>query len=219
MKKTVLITLGVLVLVSFLTRPAAATAITFTVPPDKIGTTLSGGPVDLFSTGLNGTVLSGQSLSLDLVFQPGMLARVSMVNPSTLGVNLTVFTNAAGSPGFAGAATTGYLLDAGGNPFGATQTAGRSATDGSFNVGLVTFTNPSMTADISGAHFDLVMPNTLFTVTNAQLRFNLTGQNNMLFGTVQQLPETSSMVLLGIGLVVIAWRLKRGAAEKQPWSV
>lgn len=202
MKNALLIALGVFVLASFLAQPAAADTVTFVVTPDKVGPLFSGGSVDLFSPGLNGTALSGQALSLDLVFQPGMLARLAMLSPQVFGVNLNIFTN-GGFPGFVGPATTGYLLDAAGNQFGPSQSAGRSASDdGTFNMSLVNFTNPSM-VDIRGAHFDTSLPGTGFLITNAQLQFTLNDENSVRFGTAQQLPESNSLVLLGVGLVAV----------------
>ena len=52
--------------------------------------------------------------------------------------------------------------------------------------------------DISGVHFDTSFPNTGFVVTNARLRFSL-DDNRLMFGTAQQLPEPSTLLLLFAG--------------------
>src|SRR5258705_9250002 len=112
----------------------------FTVAAANIGTPIQG-PVDfdLFSSGLNGTVVAGQSLSLDLVLDNDVLARLFLVDPGTFAIGLNLHTNAGIFPGFAGP-TTGYLLDASGNQFGGTQIAGRGAgDDGTFGMGLAFF--------------------------------------------------------------------------------
>lgn len=178
-------------------------SVQFTVDPANIGTSYKGGVVDLFSSGLNGAVLSGQSLSLDLVLSNEVLARLSVSYPS-FGILLNVHTNAGTFPGFAGP-TTGFLLDPNGNKLGDTQVAGRAeGSDGTFVMGLDLISG----GDISGVHFDTVFPDTGFVVTNAQLRFSLNSPNNgLIFGTAQQLPESSNrwdylglLVVLGIFL-------------------
>ncbi len=179
----------------------------FTVDPANIGTVYQGGNVDLTSSGLNGTVLSGQALSLDLVLSNDLLARLFLTDPSTFGVDLIIDTNAATDPGFAGA-TTGYLLDPNSDQLGATQVAGRAdATDGSFTVGLESFTSADFGAtgvvDISGAEFDTSLPSTGYTITGATLRFSLNSNaNGVEFGTVQQLPEGASILTLTLEAVL-----------------
>jgi len=194
--------------------------IQFSVDPANIGM-LNGGPgsVDLFSSGLNGTVLTGQGLSLDLVLSDNVLARLFLSDPGTFGIALNVFTTAGIFPGFAGP-TTGFLLDPNGNQFGDSQGAGRAAGDnGTFSMGLVSFTSANLAGanaiDISGVHFDTTFPATGFVVTNAQLRFSLNSQyDGVIFGTAQQLPEPSSLVLLlfGLGgLVACQWKRQANA--------
>ena len=89
---------------------------------------------------------------------------------------------------------------------GTLQTAGRaSSSDGSFIMGLVSFSLANLgganVVDISGVHFDTSFPNTGFTVTNAELSFTL-NTNQLIFGTAQQLPETSTLALLIAGVSV-----------------
>jgi len=195
--------LGVLLMFMLFPTLAAATTVSFT--PPSVGVPFQNTTVNLFSTGLNGMTLSGQPLSLDLVFTNDLLARIQLLSPGTLGVNLTVFTNAAIDPGFAGA-TTGYLLNKQGGQLGTPQTAGRASdSDGSFIMGLVSFSLANLgganVVDISGVHFDTSFPNTGFTVTNAELSFTL-NTNQLVFGTAQQLPESSTLALLIAGVSV-----------------
>jgi hypothetical protein len=99
----------------------------FTVDPANTGIVYTGANtpfIDLFSAGLNGTVLTGQSLPLDLMFSHQVLARLFLNDPGAFGVELIVYTNAGTFPGFAGP-TTGFLLDPNGIQFGGTQVAGK----------------------------------------------------------------------------------------------
>jgi hypothetical protein len=190
----------------------------FTVDPANIGTPIQGpGFVDFFSSGLNGTVLAGQSLSLNLVVSNDVLARLFLSDPSTFGIGLIIHTNAGTFPGFAGP-TTGYLLDPNGNQFGSTMVAGRAAgDDGTFDVGLNLFTPGDLAGaevvDISGVHFDSSFPDNGFVITDAQLRFSFNSANDGVeFGTAQQLPEPSIVGLILVGAPVIgliAWRSHR----------
>jgi len=180
---------------------SAATTVSFTPSPANIGVPFQNTNVDLFSTGLNGMTLSGQSLSLDLVLTTDLLARIQLTNPSQLGITLTVFTNGGMDPGFAGP-TTGFLLNSSGGQLGTTQDAGRAAgDDGSLSIALVTLGSAGLpgVADIKGVHFDTSFPNPGFAVTNTQLRFSL-GSNQLMFATAQQLPESSPLALLVAGV-------------------
>jgi hypothetical protein len=195
--------LGVLLTFTLFPTLAAATTVSFTPSPAMIGVPFQNTTVNLFSNGLNGMTLSGQSLSLDLVLTNDLLGRIQVLNPGGLGIALTVFTNAGMmEPGFAGL-TTGYLLNPGGGQLGTPQDAGRAQdNDGSFTVALVSFTSANLgganPVDISGVHFDTSFPNTGFTVTNAELSFTL-NTNQLIFGTAQQLPESSTLALLIAG--------------------
>jgi len=189
--------------------PAFATNVTFGVPPEKIGPVFNGS-VDLSSSSLNGMTLTGQAMSLDLMFANNILARLSLPNPDPFGIDLIISTSILGNPGFAGT-TTGFLRDALGNPFGPTQNAGRSmADDGTFSIGLSEFTGPSLTVDSSGLHFDTSFPNSPGrTITNTTLLFTMGSGNSVRFGTPQQLPEPSSVVLLGFGFVGLFFARRR----------
>lgn len=180
----------------------------FTVDPANIGAVSQGGSVDLFSSGLNGTVLAGQSLSLDLVLSNEVLARLFLSDPQAISIGLNVYTNAGTFPGFAGP-TTGYLLDPNGHQFGASQSAGTDdGSNGSFGMGLVSFTTNKLAGahviDISGVHFDSIFPTTGFVVTDAQLRFSLNSQyDGVEFGTAQQLPEPPIFWELSLAFVLV----------------
>jgi hypothetical protein len=190
----------------------------FTVGTASIGTPIQGpGTVDLFSSGLNGTVLAGQSLSLDLLLSNDVLARLFLPDPGTFGIGLTIYTNAGTFPGFTGP-TTGYLLNSSGSQFGGTQDAGRAdGNDGTFDMGLVSFTSGNLAGanviDISGVHFDTSFPNNGFVITDAQFRFTFNGASDGVeFGTAKQLPEPSSLWLILIGtpmIALIGWRSSR----------
>lgn len=186
-------------------------SVQFTVDPANIGTLYKGGFIDLFSSGLNGTVLSGQSLSLDLVLRNEVLARLSMSDPP-FGILLNIHTNAGTFPGFGGP-TTGFLLDPSGNKLGNSRVAGRSdGSDGTFAIGLDSIQG----GDISGVHFDTVFPDTGFVVTNAQLRFSLNSPNNgLIFGTARQLPESSNpwdYLGLLVLLAMVLYKARRHSA-------
>ena len=193
---------------------ARCDTVQFTVDPSSIGNHLGPGNIDLFSSSLDGIVLAGQSLSLDLVLGNEVLARLFLSDPGAFGIELIVHTNAMGFPGFAGP-TTGFLLSANGNEFGESQNAGRAdGSDGTFDIGLVSFTSGNLeganVVDVSGVQFDTTFPATGFIVTDAQLRFTLNSASDSVeFGTTQQLPEISTvgLTLLGILLVsLMAWR-------------
>ena len=78
-----LIFLGRIMLISAMVSVSPAIvrcdSLQFIVPQSDIGTPIQGGSVvDLSSSGLNGTVLSGQTLPLDLVLGNNDLARLGM---------------------------------------------------------------------------------------------------------------------------------------------
>jgi len=184
----------------------------FTVPLGKIGTPIQGpGSVDLSSSDLNGTVLAGQSLSLDLMFTNDVLARVGLVDASAFGLLLIIDTNAETFPGFVGT-TTGYLLDPSRGQFGSTQVAGRSDSccPGSLAAGLVSFASDNLAGaqigDISGVHFDTSLPNNGFVITDVELAFVFNSPyDGVEFGSAQQLPEPSTLGLTLAGVLLIAF--------------
>jgi hypothetical protein len=182
----------------------------FSVEPANIGTLIQGpGQIDVFSSGLDGTVLAGQSLSLDLLLSNDVLARLFLPDPGSFGIELIIHTNSGTFPGFAGP-TPGYLLNPNGKQFGGTQVAGRaSGSDGTLEMGLVSFNAGSLAGaqavDISGVHFDTSFPNDGFVITDAQLRFSFDSSSDAVaFGTEKQLPEPSSLGLTLVGALMIA---------------
>jgi len=199
-----------------------ADAVNFTVPPSDFGTIFAGGSVDLFSSSLDGTVLSGQSLSLDVLLSDSVLAHIQAVDPNSFGVNLEIFTNAPAGPGFAGP-TTGFLLDSNGNQFGSTLTAGRSdGSDGSFSMGLVLFTSADLedeiNFEISGAEFATELPSTGYAITGAELIFTLGNHNRMAFvdpGRNVPEPSTAMLTLVGLFAVLLAAfvKIRRNARD------
>jgi hypothetical protein len=208
-RKLILLSRIMLIFAMVLVSPAIVRCddtLQFTVPQSDIGMPIYGPDfVDMSSSGLNGTVLSGQTLSLDLVLSNNVLARLDF-NDAQFGVLLLIETNAMTFPGFAGT-TTGYFLDPSGNQLGATEVAGSGGCScGELSVGLNGFSGPPiLQADTSGVHFDITLPNSGYVVTNAELLYSPGGiDDSVQFGTVQQLPEPSSMMLTLIGAGLIA---------------
>jgi len=204
------LTLFAAVLLAF-TASGFADTIQFAIPDVQTGI-IQPGYFDIYSSGLNGTVLNGQSLSLDLMIANDVLARVFMLDPDRFCVLLMVYTNAPSFPGFTGE-STGFMLDDSGRQIGALQTAGRGdSSNGGVYMGLVSFTaadfNHESVVDLSGAHFDTSLPGTGYTIINAAMRFSFNGPSQMEFGTPAQLPESSSLSLLFIacGAILIAKR-------------
>lgn len=195
---------NVLALGVLIASPAIAYCgtVDFTVNPANLGVVEHGSPVDLFSSGLDGTALTGQSLSLDLVFSDQVLAKLFIADPGAFGVTLEIYTNSASAPGFPGS-TTGYLLDPTGNQFGTTMDAGRAdGSNGTFAVGLSGFTSGDLdnqsVFEISGLDFDTVFPTDRgVVVTGTELIFSMNNKyNGIEFGSQQQLPEGSSTLVL-----------------------
>lgn len=197
----------------FMLLPATAWAdtILFTVNPvdQMVPKSLQ---FDVFSSGLNGTVFTGQSLSLDLLLAGDLLARI---NAATYGIDLTLSTNAGMDPGFFGAATTGSVLGRFG-PLGSFDVGRSMSSNGDTSAGMPFITHGPN--DIRGFHFDAVLPSTGWTVTNATLRFTLPNPNStVIFGTAAQLPEPQPLLLVSLGVpLIIALKAKarRGWGKK-----
>ncbi len=184
--------------------PLQATTVVFNVPPSQTAVPLTNIELDLFSSGLNGTIFSGQALSLDLTFGDGVVGRMNLVDPMFFDVLLIVSTTGGSSPNFASG--SGYLLDESGAAVGNPQVAGIVP---SLAVGLVSFTPATLhLGGYSGVHIDALTLNSGATITNAKLRFELF-DNRIEFGTPAQLPEPSSLALLPLGLIGIVVAGKR----------
>jgi hypothetical protein len=177
----------------------------FTVPPADIGiiyTPDSSGPGDFTSDVFDGIALTGEVLSFDAVLSDGVLARFGNCI-GACGVSVGIFTNAPFTfTEFAGPSSTGSVLDPNGNQ-GATQLLGRAGgNNGAIFTGVVV---PGPNEDVSGAHFDIVLPNTGFEITGLELSFVVSSDSESLkFGTAEQLPEPSTFGLTAMGLLILA---------------
>jgi len=192
-----------------------AITITFDVPFVLIGPVLTGisAHVDLSSSGLNGVIFQGQTLSLDFVLAEDVLARVFRSGLTEFFVQIS--TNAPGSPGTPANLPTGFLIGRNGAPAG--TTAMGTWSQHFIPDGLVfIFLNDAASAccsgaiDISGVHLDVMLPNTGFAITDAHL-FLQTFQ--LQFGTASQLPEPATLVLVLIGIVFVAIVLRSATAR------
>ena len=189
----------------------ADTTVQFAVDPSDVGPIFRT-DVDFFSPDLNGMVLAGQSLSLNLVLSNQELARLFLIlqnGPGGFGILAEIQTNAGTFPGFVGT-TVGYLLSPDGNSIGEPQFAGRAdSSDGFTAFGLSDFTPENLggqdVLDVSGVHFDTTLPDTGFVITNTELRFVINDSSNgVKFGTAIQLPEPGTLPLVGLGFASLA---------------
>lgn len=203
--------LSAIVFAVLFVAPLQATTINFSVDPAQTGTVFTGdawptGSLYLHSSDLNGTVLTGQSLSLDAVLNDDVLARIFALDVGRLGILLEIQATGIGDPGVSGGAT-GYLLDNQGTQIGRTKDAGSGQVFyGSILLGLVQFDRAELggaqVIEIGGVHFDTGPTGTGYTITDASLLFSFYG-NRIEFGTPAQLPESSSLALLPFGLIGI----------------
>jgi len=203
-----------------------ATTIEFQVPFQRIGPVLTGGSAsaDLLSSGLNGVMFQGQTLSLDFVLADDVLAR--MFRSPTTSIDVQLATNATGSPGIPSSLPTGFLIGRDGVRASNTVMGTWSqffVPDGSvfmfLNLG-VTVVDLNVPAsyccsgafEMSGVHFDVTLPNTGFVITATHLR--LFDGFKLQFGTAAQLPEPSTLLLLLIGVptVLVLDRTRRRSA-------
>lgn len=120
---------------------------------------------------LNGMSLTGQSLSLDFLFDEGAFARLFTVTTS-YSTALRFRTDGNGLAGFMDG--TGYLLDDMGNPLHSAQQLGRASSDtGWMYVGLYPLLCCEFGAPLDhfGVHYDLMFPmNPSFDITSAEFR-------------------------------------------------
>jgi hypothetical protein len=216
----------VFAVVTVLTSAAhATTLVSFSLDPALIGSPMAAGEFDVHSTGLNGAVLNGQLLSLDLVYADGILARVLTATSIDMGLSLSTNTSfscltfpslgCGNWPGFP-TGLTGNLLTPDGSALQPPQGLGSEmGSDGSLGVGLspgVTSPTPGgANYELSGAHLEFLLPNTGFEVTDARLRLIARPSSaTVQFGTEAQLPDGDSWSLIPIASCVMLGTLFAG---------
>ena len=170
------------------------------IDPGAIGVTPY--EFDIPLNDLNGMAVSGQFLSLDLVFTD---SKRLGVNNDDHGVLLILQTNYSG--GFIQSALPGaaFLLDEQGNPFAGPMALYYPAgTNDSGTLVAFLYTGASLgqpnpvTGPFSyyGIHFDFVLPQ--------MPGIEVTGVTLRIIGSQQiGVPESSSLLLLGLGLVCL----------------
>ena len=108
---------------------------------------------------IDGTMLQGQSLSLDLDFNDENFIRLFSITDPSFAALLTLQTNGTSLVGFLQG--TGYLLDQNGQAMTAPMELGSASGDnGSLAVGLFPLLSSASGAplDFFGIHFDLLLP-------------------------------------------------------------
>ncbi len=108
---------------------------------------------------IDGTMLQGQSLSLDVGWNDEKFVRLLSVTDPSFAALLTLQTNGTGLVGFVQG--TGFLLDENGQAIGAPMQLGSaSSDDGSLAVGLfpLLYNRSGSPLDFFGIHFDLLLP-------------------------------------------------------------
>jgi hypothetical protein len=175
---------------------------------------------------LNGTRLSGQTMSIDFSFSNNEFVRLFSITSFTFDAFIKLQTNASSFLGFLGG--TGYLVDAQGNAipgFGITGSA--SGSDGSMALGLFPLLKDEdgtpnrdlpRPFDFYGIHYDLSFPD----VNNPSIHiiegeFTLISDARGVFGIGPGIPRNivpdsgSTLFLLGTGVVFTiglrAWRV------------
>ena len=206
-------------------EPARATNIQIDLGPPPV---VSHGLTVPFAD-LNGTSLSGQSLSLDFIFSGPQFVRLFSVT-SDFEVLVKLQTNSLGDAGgFVDG--TGFLSDQLGNPLQPTQVLGlASSSDGSMSAGLFPLFPgsgaPGRPFDFFAVHFDLSLPNnSSFEITGSE--FELLNFAGGPFGVGPGVPNdivpdtADAIYLLGMGLVgLLVARFKfTWAAQRRLLSV
>lgn len=153
---------------------------------------------------LNGTLLQGQSLSLDFLFSNGKFARLFSVTNPSFAVLITLNTTGSGVVGFLDG--TGYLLDQSGSALGSPELLGSaSGSDGTMSVGLFPLLSGEFTTplDFFGVHTDLMLPNGgSISITGGEFQLVSVGANRQdVFGIgpgvpADIVPDSGSTLLL-----------------------
>ena len=184
---------------------------------------------------LQGTLLNGQSVSLDVSFSNSEFVRIFSVTSWTFDASIKLQTNVTGFLGFLHG--TGYLVDINGNAIpGYGITGSASGSDGSLFLGLFPLlkdengtpnTDLLRPFDFYGVHYDLIFPDVndpSIHVTSGQ--FTLFSDPNGVFGIGPGLPRDivpdsgSTLLLLGIAfLLSIGLRTRFGSARDGSGSI
>ncbi len=175
-------------------------------------------------TDLNGTSLSGHTMSLDFVFTNGTFARLFTVTRPLFSVSLQLQTSGVGNVGLL--TGTGYLLDEAGNSLLSPQDLGSaSGDDGSMRVGLFPLLSGQLEGpvDFYGVHLDLTFPTSL-SVNIIEGYFDLIAagvSEDDRFGIGPGVPPDivpdsgGTILLLGASIAAIVWLRSRTAAAKR----
>jgi len=138
---------------------------------------------------LNGTVLQGQTLSLNFTFSNGEFVRLFTITSTPFVALLKLQTNSPGTLDFPSG--TGFLVDQHGNALQPPQELGSAAGDnGLLAAGLL----PLLPGDLSrpldffGIHFDLTLPVSLSVAITGE-EFLLKSDGNAPFGVGPGVPS------------------------------
>jgi hypothetical protein len=211
---------------------AAADTILLSVDPAIAGKRPATGFFDFPFANLNGASLDGRRVTADFRFADGMIGRSWQPAEDHSGffVGLVVQTDGKfvatdpnSHPGFVGPGSTGFLLGPGGAPLWPQRAGGGASPSGGwFDAGLGVFEGVGVHGDIfEGVHFDVIFPNTGYGVTGAKIEFYIgdpyktAGEwDGLQFGTLAQVPEPATIVLLALGLVVMGVAVKRESSRR-----
>jgi hypothetical protein len=185
------------------------------VSATNIGIDLGSAPAIIThtSTGfnnLNGTALTGQTLSLDFTFTTGEFVRLFTVTSFSFASLLDLRTDAGAFVGFADG--TGYLVDQNGNPLITPQSLGSASGDnGSMHMDLFPFFSGELgrPADFFGVHFDLTLPSDPSAVIIGG-RFRLSSDPDQVFGIGPGVPRDivpdvgNPLLLLALSVTAVA---------------
>lgn len=178
---------------------------------------------------LDGTALSGQTLSVDFLFSNNQFVRLFTTTTDSFSALVTLDTNGSGDLG-SDIHGTGLIFDSGRNALQSPETLGAaSGDDASLSVGLLPLLSGPLQrpVDFFGVHLDMTLPD--LTQTNPSLiiiggEFELIASHingDDLFGVgpgvpPDIVPDTGrASLLLAIGLVsLIAIGLRLGPSHR-----